>query len=185
MKDSFIFYRSFYESAKELNQKDRLKFYDAVIEFALNQNETELKGASKAVFIAIKPQIIANNKRYENGTKGGRKKGNQTKTKTEPNENQDDTKTIPNENDNVNENENVNENDNVNDNVFGSFETELNRTLSQEEKEKIISWLKQYGEEDTLFALRNAIVAGVTDFNYINRILEIQHKVDDAEDEGY
>ena len=177
MKDSFIFYRSFYEAAKELNQKDRIKVYDAIFELALNQNETELSGASKAVFIAIKPQIIANNIRYENGSKGGRKKGTKNKTETKPNENQNETEIKPNENEECrmkmkNENE---ECINVNDNVFGLFETEFKRPLSSSEMIRLSDWLEKYDEESVTFALRSSIVQGVRDFNYVGRILEVQN----------
>ena len=59
-----------------------------------------------------KPQIDANNRRFENGKKGGRR--NQTETKTEPKQNQTETKTEPNVNVNVNDNVNVNVNANEN-----------------------------------------------------------------------
>jgi len=101
-RDSFIFYRSFYESILELpedNQKDLLL---AIANYSLNFKEPELKGLSKAVWILIKPQLDANNKRYENGTKGGR-----PKTKKKPNNNQNKTKSEPNKNVNVNKNENI------------------------------------------------------------------------------
>ena len=100
-RDSFIFYRSFYESILELpedNQKDLLL---AIANYSLNFKEPSLKGLSKAVWMLIKPQLDANNKRYENGTKGGR-----PKTKKKPNNNQDRTKTEPNKNVNVNNNVN-------------------------------------------------------------------------------
>ena len=67
-----------------------------------------------------KPQIDVNNKRYLNGTKGGRpttKKepsNNQNKTKAYPGSNHPVTKAEPNVNDNGNENVNVNEKGNVN-----------------------------------------------------------------------
>lgn len=122
MRDSFIFYRSFAEALEKLNQKSRLRCYDAIVAYALNGIEQDLDGIESAIFMLIKPQIDANNKRFDNGKKGGRPTNqtetkrkpntNQTKTETKPNENQNETKTKPNVN--VNVNENVNENDNVN-----------------------------------------------------------------------
>ena len=53
-KESFVFYKS---------------FYDAICDLALNGNETKLTGVAKTIFILIKPQILANTKRYENGKK--------------------------------------------------------------------------------------------------------------------
>lgn len=68
MKESFIFYRSFYEALKELSKEDRVEIVDAICELALNETEVELKGGiQKAMFALIKPQIEANNKRYVNG----------------------------------------------------------------------------------------------------------------------
>lgn len=122
-KESFVFYKSFYEALQDLKDKDRLKVYDAICEMALNGNENKLTGIAKTIFTLIKPQVLANSRRYENGKKGGRPKKETTgfenektigyeKEKTTGFENIE-TKTKP----NVNENENVNVNENVNDNA--------------------------------------------------------------------
>ena len=75
------------------------------------------------MFILVKPQIIANNKRYENGCGGGRPKKEEKKNKKtngfknkKPKHNQSITKVKPNENVNENDNDNVNDNVNVNEN---------------------------------------------------------------------
>lgn len=73
-RDSFIFYRSFYESAAELSPKDRAAFYEAIINYAFTGEEPETKGIVKAVFLIAKQSIDANNKKYEMGKKGGRPK---------------------------------------------------------------------------------------------------------------
>ena len=98
-KESFIFYRSFYEAIKDLDCDTKVEIYDAICEYSLNQNETKIEGMGKAILTLIKPQIDANLKRYKNGCFGGR-----PKTKTKPNENQTKTKPEPNDNDNVNDN---------------------------------------------------------------------------------
>jgi len=72
-RDSFIFYRSFYESVKVLPEENQLEIYNAIMEFALNQNEIEISNLSKAIFILIKPQLEANYKRFINGRKAKRK----------------------------------------------------------------------------------------------------------------
>ena len=113
MRDSFIFYRSFFETIKKIPKKDRLQLVEAICDYALNENEVSLSGVNAAIFEMVKPQIDANSKRYENGKKGGRPKKpnqNQTETKTKPNHNQTITKTKPNVNVNVNVNDNVNVN---------------------------------------------------------------------------
>lgn len=111
MKDSFVFYRSFYEAINDLPDKEQIKVYKAICELSLNFKEVELKGLGSTIFKLIKPQIEANNKRYENGKKGGAPKNNQNALKNQPKNNLDSTKKQPNEN--VNENENVNDNENV------------------------------------------------------------------------
>lgn len=109
MRDSIVFYRSFYEAIKEIPLEEQGVVYNAIYGYALDGIEPELSGIAKAIFLLVKPQIDANNNRYENGKKGGKPKANQNETKTEPKPNQDETETEPNEN--VNVNVNVNEND--------------------------------------------------------------------------
>lgn len=114
MRESFVFYRSFYESAKHLPSEVQCEVYNAIMEYALNGNlPTELSTIANSIFILIKPQIDKNNKRYENGKNGGRPvvsgdkqkpKNNQTITKDKPNHNQTITNIEP--NDNVNDNVN-------------------------------------------------------------------------------
>ena len=118
MKESFIFYASFYKAIEELDEKKQLKLYKSIMKLALeNEENDKLTGIEKAIFELIKPQILANNKRYEDGQKGGRPKKNKTtgfeKEKTTGFENKK-----PNVNVNVNDNENENVNVNVNADVF-------------------------------------------------------------------
>ena len=87
---------------------------DAICLYALDRSEIELSPIAKAMFGLIKPQLDANNVRYENGKLGGRPKepkNNLDKTKTKPKDNLDETKAEPNVNGNVNDNENLNDND--------------------------------------------------------------------------
>ena len=86
MKKAFVFYRSFYEAATPLDDVHRLELFDAICEYGLNQTETEMKPFVKAMFTLIKPQIEANNTRYENGSKGGRPPKRKTETKPEQNQ---------------------------------------------------------------------------------------------------
>jgi len=133
-KESFIFYRSFYEAIKDLDCDTKVEIYDAICEYSLNQNETKIEGMGKAILTLIKPQIDANLKRYKNGCFGGR-----PKTKTKPNENQNETKPKPNDNDNVNVNVNsLNLNTNVctNNNTLTDSLTDLNFKKEKEKKEK-------------------------------------------------
>lgn len=107
-RDSFIFYRSFYEAISELPKDNQADSYNAIMRYALDQEEIELTGISKAIFSLVKPQLDANYKKYENGK--------QKKSKTEAKQKQTKSKKVTNVNENVNVNDNVNVNVNVNDN---------------------------------------------------------------------
>ena len=119
-RESMVFYRSFVEGIAELDEKDQLEAFWNIVNYALDGQEPEGKGAAKAIFKMAKPQIDKNNQKYENGKKGGR-----TRTNCEPTENQTETKPKTNNNQHepkeekseANVNDNVNVNDNANDNV--------------------------------------------------------------------
>ena len=110
-RDSFIFYRSFYEAIKEVPAEAQLQIYKAISIYALEQEEIELSGIAKAIFSLVKPQLDANYKKYENGK--------QTKSKIKAKNKQTESKTGTNVNDNENVNVNVNVNVNDNDNAVG------------------------------------------------------------------
>lgn len=123
-RDSFIFYRSFLDCIEEADNESQLRLYRAIVRYALNQDMPELKGMEKAVWLAIKPQLDANLKRYmngcrgkEHGIKGGAPLGNSNARKTTPKQPQVNPKTT------ANENVNENYNDNVNDNVENRSKT--------------------------------------------------------------
>jgi len=95
-RDSFIFYRSFQEAIDCAPEEKKLEIYKNIIKYALDGEIKNSEGISKSIFILIKPNIDANNKRYKNGIKGGRPKHNQNITKTKPKHNQNITKPEPN-----------------------------------------------------------------------------------------
>lgn len=108
MRESFVFYRSFYDAIKDLPRDVQGEIYTAIMEYSLYGKETEnLKPIARSVFTLMKPQIDVNNKRFENGKRGGRPKsedkpkGNQNETKEKSKNNQNETKDEPNVNDNV------------------------------------------------------------------------------------
>lgn len=107
MRESTVFYRSFYEAIKELDAELQAQLYSAIFEYALNFNELELKGVAKTVFTLIKPQLDANQKRFENGS---RPKTKQDISKSGAKDKRETSKQLPNVNDNVNDNENENAN---------------------------------------------------------------------------
>ena len=102
IRDSMVFYRSFAEGIEDLSEEDQLKAFWNLIHYGLDGKEPEDSGPARAVFRMARPQIDANNVRYQNGTRGGRRKtelepnGNQSGTEPEPNPNQTGTKPEPN-----------------------------------------------------------------------------------------
>jgi hypothetical protein len=157
-RDSFIFYRSFSESIRELDPGVRCECYEAIVNYALDGAEPNADGVVMAMFRAFKPQIDANNKRYENGKKGGR-----PKTEPKPNQNQTITKPKPNDNQTVTDPKpNVNVNVNVNENIYIHIRDMYNKTcvsfpkvttLSEKRKKALGARLKVYTVDDfqTLF----------------------------------
>ena len=73
MNDVFLIYRSFVEAIRELEPEDQLKAYNAIMDYALDGMEPEIKGPAMAVFRMARPQIDANNKRREAGKAGAAK----------------------------------------------------------------------------------------------------------------
>lgn len=107
-RDGFIFYESFYDATKCLPDQTKLEAYRLLFEYALYGVEPESDDAIAVGFFKLmRPQIDANNKRRENGCKGGKKdteaepNDNQTSTKPEPNDNQSLTEAEPNPNQTV------------------------------------------------------------------------------------
>ncbi|MCL1995135.1 MAG: DUF6291 domain-containing protein [Defluviitaleaceae bacterium] len=55
MRDSFVFYRSFYEAIEELpDYETKAMIYSAICKYALTGEEDELTGVPKAFFLLIK-----------------------------------------------------------------------------------------------------------------------------------
>lgn len=77
MRDGFVFYRGFVKAIRKLkSDADKLALYDAIADYALDGIEPSEDSSEliAALMETIKPQIDANNIRYENGKKGGRPK---------------------------------------------------------------------------------------------------------------
>lgn len=69
-RDSFVFYRSFFEAISLMPPEIQAEVYPALVEYALNGKEPKgLTDIAKGVFILIKPNIDASITRYENGKK--------------------------------------------------------------------------------------------------------------------
>lgn len=57
MRKGFNFYRSYWEVANELSDKDRLAFYDALLKKQFTNEETELNGMVKFAYLSQKHSI--------------------------------------------------------------------------------------------------------------------------------
>ncbi|WP_407475229.1 DUF6291 domain-containing protein [Elizabethkingia anophelis] len=108
-RDSFIFYRSFYEAIKELPRDIQGEVLTTIMEYGLEGVTTDnLKPVARAIFTLIKPILDANNQRFVNGSKGGRKpSNNQDETENKPKCNQEEAKVLPNKEEDVEEEEEV------------------------------------------------------------------------------
>lgn len=76
MRDSFVFYKSFYDSMLELENSDsRMKVMSAICDYAFEDIEPELSqfNTSEKIILTIGiPLINASIRNFENGKKGGR-----------------------------------------------------------------------------------------------------------------
>lgn len=72
-RDSFIFYGSFREAARALDDATRLALYDAIADYGLYDEMPEAASPLvQALFTLIRPQLEANARRREAGRMGGR-----------------------------------------------------------------------------------------------------------------
>jgi len=65
-RKAFNFFRSYYDVAKELNDKDRLLFYDCLIELQFNGKSKEIKGMAKFALLSQKHSIVSQIEGYNN-----------------------------------------------------------------------------------------------------------------------
>lgn len=81
-RDSFVFYRSFFEAIKRMPPEVQTEVYPALIEYALDGKEPKgLSDIAQGVFILVKPNIDASIARKENGKKFGKLGGRPKKGK--------------------------------------------------------------------------------------------------------
>ena len=171
-RESFIFYKSFYEALKEADEKTQNEVFIAICKKGLYDEDTKLSGISKMLYTLIKPQLEANTKRYNDGKKGGRPKKEKTtgyeKIKTTGYENKK-------PNNNVNDNVNVNVNDNVNANVESKiikcYEENIG-LITPATVDLLFDYLKDMDYELIIEAIKIATLANKRSGRYINGILK-------------
>ena len=172
-RDSFIFYRSFYEAISELSKENQADTYDAIMQYALNQKEIELTGISKAIFSLVKPQLDANYKKYENG----KQKKSKKEAKVKQNESKAETNVNDNENVNVNENVNDNDNDNVGDSCVDGLQEVIDfysnniGFLNPYGLKILESYVEDMSSELVIYAMQIACENNKKTISYIKAIL--------------
>lgn len=157
MRSGFVFYRSWLEAVKNLPREIQGEVLTAIIEYGLDGVTTgSLKPITSAMLAMVKPQIDANNKRLENGLKGGRPR--KIETEAEPNNNQVITKEKPNNNQTETKRNQIEpkEKDKVKDiqketttNVVAKKDAAKAATLSRKEEfyNSLIPYVEMYGKD--------------------------------------
>ena len=94
-RDSMVLYRSFIEAAADLPADEFKECFLALARYAMDGKEpADASPTVKLFFTLTRPQIDANNRKYENGKRGGRPSKGKTEPKAEskkPNRNQTET----------------------------------------------------------------------------------------------
>lgn len=157
--NSFIFYSSFYESIKNLEDSDKLKIFEAICEYGIYGKKKKVATKMGSIMELIIPLMDATSKRYtaqvENAKRGGAPIGNsnakkQSKTTQnnstpeiennlkQPQNNPSVEKKQPNEttqnNLNHNQNQNYNQNYNYNNQIKSNQDSKLNNICTSNEK---------------------------------------------------
>ena len=115
MNESFVFYRSFAEALNELPAEQYKEVMVALSSYALDGAlpDTDcMSQIARMVFTLVKPQIDANTKRRENGSRGGRPSAKPLVSENTDNKKPMVSKKASNEKPNANANANVNANAN-------------------------------------------------------------------------
>jgi hypothetical protein len=164
-RESFVFYRSFYKAISKLSDSDCAKFTKALCAYALDGEEVELEGTLDMMFDLVKPQIDANNKRRDDGAKGGRPRKETTNIENKKpvvleNKNHRFSDGKPNVNDNDNVNGNVNDNEKENEKpIKGSAPFSDNETLNEafQDFQKMRKSIKKPLTDRAIGRLRNKL----------------------------
>lgn len=154
-RESMIFYASWLDAISELPVAVRNEAQSAILEYGIEGTmPADVGQTTKALMALIKPQIDANNVRYENGCRGGAPVGNQNARKNNQEttkNNQETTEKQPKTtyNDNVYDNDNVNVN--VNDNESESDARTPALTREEEKFYQFLEWCRHYAPDSLRF----------------------------------
>lgn len=175
MRDRFLFYGSFWEALSSLSDEQKGQCLTVISEYALYGKEPSLENpVVRMFFTLVRPQIDANNQRFENGSKGGSRKkteenpkNNQDGTKEEPKPNQKITEEEPNDNQTETETEG-NKKEKEKENKKNNISSDKSSEILQKNKQKTFSdefeqWWKECPKKvskDDAYRKFNTILAG-------------------------
>ena len=187
-KKGFVFYRSFYEAISKVSSKEiKADIFEAICELGLNDNVVVLDDSiGQIIMDLIKPQLQANNQKYEDGKKGGRPKkttgyeeektiGFENKKTTgyenkKPKEKEKDKEKVK---DKVKEKDIFISTTTTNkNNIFVLVEKEFGRTLSSTEIDKLTKLEDEHGFEKMKLAVEECCLNNVKTLAYLNGILK-------------
>lgn len=178
-REQFTFYRSFWESLKELPKKDQLPFVFAICSYVFEEETKPITGAAKSAFVLVKPILDKASKKAASGKQGGIKsKANnkQTESKTEANEKQTEShiqveveKEIEIENDSYYIKNNVNKKAAA---VIDDFLNRINPTPSQSCLHTLSGYADKLGTAVCKRAFDIALDNRKTNWPYIQAILQ-------------
>lgn len=179
-KKGFVFYRSFYEAISKISNKEtKADIFEAICELGLNDNVVTLDDSiGQIIMDLIAPQLQANNKKYEDGRKGGRPKKT-TGYENEKTTGYENKKPKVKEKDKEKEKEKVKDKDifistnttNKN-NIFVLVEKEFGRTLSSTEIDKLTKLEDEHGFEKMKLAVEECCLNNIKTLAYLNGILK-------------
>jgi len=161
-RESIVFYKSFYDCVQMIPEDKpeiKVQMYDLIFRYQFYDEEIKVDWGISMAWQTIKAQIDVNNKKHDNGHKGGRPpKSSASSSITEkPNHNQSITTPKPNVNVNENENENYNVNDNDNDNVNAYL-----ADSSSEAVDYYLDFVNPDATKPTIKAIEGYIAKGMT-----------------------
>jgi len=85
IKDAFVCYRSYIEAIRLLPEEKRWGFFDGILCYALDDVEPNFDGTENIMFALMKANIDSCNKRYKSSVENGKKGGNPSFQKGNPN----------------------------------------------------------------------------------------------------
>ncbi len=176
-RNQFTFYRSFWDSLKELPKKDQLPFLMAIGYYVFEEEIKPLTGAAAASFLLVKPILDKASKRASSGKQGGSKpkaNGKQTQAKAKQTasdiegekeiegeieiEDEGDTPYTP--------------HDPAVAAVMSAYLDKINPKMSERVRDELAGFVEVMGAECCLRAIDIALDNKIAKWPYIQRILE-------------